>query len=255
MTRLRLHILLAPVSLCSALLAASSALAATLSLDAVDQGWYRDDGFHLPSNENTLTGRLSNGSEYRSWYAFDLSETPEGDDTLEAPLTQADAGRITSATVTFAAGNGFAQSRDQSETLALFDVTSDADALHAGTAGVAGFNDLGSGRDYGSIEYDIRGNALRSVNEIVVTLDTDALEDLNSALATGEAQFHVGAVLSTLSSQQRNEYLWAWSQVSPAARLDLEVAPIPLPAGLPLLAGALGGLWLLRRRKQTALAV
>ncbi len=249
MIGIRFQTALAQVTFCGALLTGSAAMGATLSLDAVDQGWYRNDGSHTPSNLNTLTGRLSNGREYRSWYGFDLTADPGDGDSQETALSQADAGRITAATLVFAAGNGLARSQDQSETLEFYDVTADKTQLRAGQGGLAAFDDLGSGRQYGSVEYATVGNTLRAVNEISVTLDAEALEDLNASLATGEAQFYVGAVLSSLSSQQRSEYLWAWSRLTPAVQLNLEIAPVPLPAGLPLLAGALGGLWLVRRKR------
>ncbi|MQQ09569.1 hypothetical protein GFB49_13960 [Epibacterium sp. SM1979] len=249
MRRVRFQTALAQIAFCSAVFAAPCALAATLSLDAVDQGWYRDDGRHITDNQNTLTGRLSNGQEYRSWYAFDLSSDPQDDDDQPEALSQSDAGRITGATVVFTGSNGLAGSDDQSETLQLYDVTTDADVLSSGRAGRDGFADLGTGETYGSAEYATPGRALRRTEELRLTLNEAALADLNAALETGEFEFLIGAVLSTLSNENRSEFLWAFSRIAPAARLDLEVAPIPLPAGLPLLAGALGGLWLLRRRQ------
>ncbi|MBN8749676.1 MAG: autotransporter outer membrane beta-barrel domain-containing protein, partial [Variovorax sp.] len=41
------------------------------TINTVDTGWYRNDGYHLIGNDNYITGNYS-GDTYRSYYVFDL---------------------------------------------------------------------------------------------------------------------------------------------------------------------------------------
>ena len=60
-----------------ALLAGSMrpAEAQTITLDAVDSGWYNSTGVHDPSNTNYIVG-ITAIALYRNFFVFDLSSIP-----------------------------------------------------------------------------------------------------------------------------------------------------------------------------------
>ncbi len=47
-------------------LASSSTQAATISLDAIDRGWYMESGQHIPTNLNYIVG-WAEGTLHRNW--------------------------------------------------------------------------------------------------------------------------------------------------------------------------------------------
>lgn len=75
------------------------------------------------------------------------------------------------------------------------------------------------------------------------------------------ASIEVGAGITTLGTvfqqvgmfddtAQKLQLAWTGSQAGVSLNLDVDISPIPLPAGGLLLIGALGGIFLLRRRKE-----
>lgn len=136
--RARLRGLMVSMLACVALLASTPARSATtVTLRAVDSGWYRADGSvnpnPNPSDSQTCVTGLLGVVEHRSFVSF------------EVPAL---AGRI--ATATLRLYNAASSSAQGVETVAVFEVK---DALRAGgAAGRATFADLGDGRRYGSVD-------------------------------------------------------------------------------------------------------
>lgn len=115
----------------AAALLATTAVEAQTTFSAVDAGFYQA-GLHNPTNTNYFTGQIT-GTESRSFFVFDVPYA---------------AGGIES--VTLRTRRGSVQLPEGSETLTIYDVTTDLTSLTSGTAGIAGFLDLGSGTTLGS---------------------------------------------------------------------------------------------------------
>lgn len=215
-----------------------TARAATQSFDAIDNGFYRVDGVH-PGNGNIFAGN-SIGGNHTNFFVFDLSGWTGG--TV-----------ATAELVIFATGNGGVGTywtNDISETYELFDVSSDIDALIGGTGGSVAHGDLGSGNSYGSTVI-ATPNAQGLIGEQRISLSLAAIADINAALSAPDTRFAVGgAVTSLAGNTDQIQGLWANSSQTPAGRIDLFVAPVPLAGAFPLLFSALGlvGLMGWRRR-------
>lgn len=99
-----------------------------------DQGWYASNGVHTPSNANYIVGPCTSGcdilGEYRNWFVFDIAD-------LRSPVSSLSL-RLFSYNVTLSSGNYY-----------LNDVSTSIASLTGGTGGVAAFNDLGTGMNYG----------------------------------------------------------------------------------------------------------
>lgn len=98
-----------------------------------DQGFYAVNGVHTPSNRNYIVGQCTscpNAGETRNWFVFDIAN-------LRSPVTSLSL-RLFSYDVTLSSGNYY-----------LNDVSTSIASLTGGTGGVAAFNDLGTGMNYG----------------------------------------------------------------------------------------------------------
>ncbi|WP_334013501.1 PEP-CTERM sorting domain-containing protein [Alteromonas sp. S167] len=171
-----------------------SSNAALITLNSTDNGWYKSDGIHTTTNTNTFTGLFS-GSEYRSFYNFDVSSLVGGTITA-ASIRFFSTGRIETDT-------GFEQ-------IGIFNVTT----LPGTGNSVAIFNDLGTGNTYGS-----RGLTLASgstMPDFTVTLTANSFADI-----LNDNTFSLGAALLTISSE-RVQGFWAGSLASPAAQLIVD---------------------------------
>jgi len=210
--------------------AALSAQAATVTLNTYYNGWY-SGASHLVGNTNTITGFYT-GSEYRSFYAFNLPAVAAGETIL-------------SASITFLAGNGANRGAYTDKHLSLFDYTGSIDALTSGNGGVAAFADLGSGASYGSTVV----NGLNvSMSAVTVQLTSAALKDL---LDAGANRFVIGAALQDPFVSNREETLWSASGANPAARLTLVTGQaIPEPGSVALLGAAALAFGLAGRRRK-----
>jgi hypothetical protein len=219
--------------------------AGAVTFNSTDNGQYSNAGSHAPGNTGILAGDIG-VSQHRNWFLFDLS-TAAGSTVVSAEL------RVSTATGSYLTNPG-----TTSLTYAVNDYTGSTAALAAGTAGVAGYTDLGNGA-YGQTVLNIPssgpGTMLSTTfpaTTLTVTLNASAIADLNALLAGAVFNFAVGGACSTCGS---NESLWRSQNGVPTGFLDLEFAPVagqvPLPAALPLFAGGLGAMALLaRRRKQ-----
>ena len=180
----------------------------TTDLGFLDQGWYFQSGSHTPSNPNYIVGICDTNcalkGEYRNWFAFDIS-------SLTAPVSSLSL-RLFSYNVTLSSGNYY-----------LNDYTGSVPSLIAGTAGVAGFNDLGGGQNYGFRFYqDTESNTFHTIS-----LNSNAVNSLNAAIRNGDDRWAIGGA-----------FLAGTVPIPPA---------VPEPASFLLLAIGVGGL-IARRR-------
>lgn len=229
----------------TAFIVSTSVNAESITIWSSDNGTYKYDGSHNPDNGSIYTGQnkanaFSPGEEYRSFLYFDLSSI--------SGYT------VSSAAVTYVAGNGnIGGSAGSTETIELFDVTSDISNLLSG-GGVSVFTDLGTGSSYGSTVVDTSAvvpSGPGPMPEVSVNLNTTALTDLNLLLSGVGTDFAIGAALSSISGSI-DEVLWAGSELQPAASLTLQVSAVPIPAAVWLFSSGLIGLVGLARRKANA---
>ena len=242
---------------CGAIIALSAALAASARADsvtlfAVDDGWYAQQVgssgtpfAYLNNNPTALSNYVTgNVADFlfvvsRSYFVFDLS-------SIEGTVVSATFSAYNpSATTDFADGY---RSTDASETLALFDVTTNLSTLttwvgnNATTAAM--WQDLGTGTIYGS-----QGVSAVDNGELVnVVLVSDAIAAIDAATGL----FALGGSITTLDSLfDRSEFVFGNTNPTFVPRLMLEVIPsvaTPEPATLALLGLGLG-LGLATRRR------
>ena len=182
------------------------------SFEAIDEGWYKSTGNHIPGNTNYFVG--DNGEPLtNNYFLFDLQalSIPLGEHIVSAHLTL----------TTFAV-----QSNDVSETLVLYDVTSDLSTLSTATSSVATYNDLGSGTIYGSHDYF---EMFTSPTESI-PLDEEARAGIAAAVGS---RFAIGGSIATLDGKlatQPDEAEWIFGNSSGAGvqRLDI-VTDVPEP--------------------------
>jgi hypothetical protein len=215
--------------------------AGAITISSSDSGWYNETGSHTPSNQNIYTG-TDNSFEYRHFLQFDLS--------FASGLT------ITGATLTYRADNGELFTYDSTETLTLFNISSDISNLLGGTGGVTAFEDLGTGDSYGSIIVDT-SEIIAPMPEVAVLLNSTALTEINSKLVAGDYNLLIGGALSSISDAYIFEGLWAGSAStpsSPVAQLTLsysDIPGVPIPAAVWLFGSGIVGLIGVARRKKS----
>jgi len=203
------------VALATACLAPLAATAAPLHFDTVASGAVSSAGQRTP---NILEGSFRN-----NYFVFDLTSAPEA----------------ASLSLTVFANGSYQGFSDQDSVLFSLFAVSDTtrDAVAANTGGKDVFSDLGDGPVFGSATVATPSNSGKMP---ALTIDLNAALGAFNAARGGLFAFG-GSSAATGSS----DFLWLSSNSTPVARLD--VAAVPLPAALPLLLVALGGLAAARR--------
>ena len=154
--------------------------ASTLTLNALDSGWYDGTGFHGSANPNYFAGQA--GQQFRDFVAFSIPSIPQTISGATLRLTNGLASR----------GPGYI-SPDPSETFTLFDVSTPIPALLAGGGGQIGiFTDLGTGTSFGSRAISAADN----FQIVPITINAAGIAALNAARGT---QMAIGGAVTTIS--------------------------------------------------------
>ena len=172
-------------------------------IDTFDQGWYRDNGVHFTELENYLVGNSvpDDPFEYHNFFVFDLT-------TIDTEIVS-----LTLSAFNPASGT---TTPDPSETWMLWDFTSDIADLIGGTAGVAGWVDLGSGTRYGSRE------VLSTETDVLIDVDLNAAAVADANAATG--LWAIGGSITTLDGDPFSEEFIFGSTGPLLARLTITFA-------------------------------
>lgn len=230
--------------------AAGAASAGSITLHEETRGWVNDLGIHTADNANVLVGLTSEKHLYRSYFQFDISGI---------------SGVVTGGSFSVIAGTGCNYEAsgclftpDGSETVAFYDVNeADLESADAGTdMATSVFEDLGTGASYG--EATVVGANLAPMPAVAFSFSDALISDLNKAIQDGDKTFALGARLLTLHSPlDKPETFWSHSASDPGLKLTSlnveyteQVAAVPLPASLPLLAGAFAALGFAARRSK-----
>ena len=186
----------------------------TTEASVVDAGWYGDTGLHdVDRGANYLVGICSacvlegEPGAYNNWFIVDISGF--------TPATT-----VTSLALTL---NTFYA--DTAGEFKLWDYLGDIADLPKdtapGAAGVAIYDDLGSGKIYGSFAYQVTDSYLYRT----ITLSPDAIIDLNAAIDNDDDLWAIGGSFAP-------------------------TAPIPEPETYALMLAGLGLVgWMAKRRK------
>lgn len=196
-------IMLIAVPLLFVLLTDSAWADKTVTLNAIDSGWYNTSGLHNADNDNYIAGRTLAAGELRNFFVFDLSGVR---------------GSITSATFRiFNPATGYS-SVDPFETYTAFDVSTPIAQLMASNEGRTDIHDdLGTGTSYGAVQiFDPSNNFV-----VAFALNPKALNHLNMSRG---GLFAIGGALTSLRGQD-SEYLLGGSDGTNLRQLVLTVAP------------------------------
>lgn len=229
-----------------------SAHAAALALQESGRGYVAADG--ATSNSIFFTGvvpRSAGHNESRGYFLFDISGI---------------SGQVSSGSFSVAAedectfafdGSGCLVTNAGTETVDFYDVK-DVEGLESIRTSAEGadavFTDLGSGVKYAS--FTLEGANRSAMPAVSFKFSQPLLDDLNKAIADGKKSFAIGAALATIDDTYAEQGFWGRSSFdkSKLITLDIElsdsVAAVPLPATLPLLAAAFGGLGFAAKRKK-----
>ena len=190
-----------------------------------NQGWWSDTRESHDDNDNYATGISPDEETFRSFFTFDLS-------SVYLPVASA---RLELTRFEY-------WSTAESETLGLFDVSTDAAILNDNVGmNLAIYGDLGSGASYGQFEIFSEG---LETDILTFELNTAAIGDINAARG---GWFSIGGALLSPGSPMPDgtEVVFSRSNGSGEQRLVLEVVPEPTTFALFVLGGLL-----VKRRKR-----
>ena len=163
----------------------------TVTLDAVDSGWYDNTGFNSPFNQNYLVGRLG-ANTYNDWFVFNV------------PVFS---GSIVSAELILNCYTNV--SPYGQETCILRQVATSISALEAGGSGLTNiYNDLGDGGIYGIRNVFVVESGQRAIIPLNVQF-------FNDATAASGSQIALGGSIANLDPTN-NRYLFGGSYGYPA---------------------------------------
>ena len=139
-------------------------------LSTIDSGWYNNSGSHDPSNTNYIVGDCCGAAEFRNWFVFDISG-------LTAPVSSLSFD-LYSYSVTLTSGNYYVN-----------DVSTSVASLVGGTGGIAAFNDLGTGYNYG---FNFYQSGTDSNTFHTISLNSAAVSSLNTSIASNTGKWAIG---------------------------------------------------------------
>ena len=214
-------------------LGTDAALAASLTIPAAVRGTIRENGLHDGGNLSYTAGDVES-SVNRDYFLFDLSSLrlAPGDSIGSATLSVP-----TWAVVT----------PGPSETVVFFELDTPRAILESDTAafspaGMALFEDAGTGPAYGSQQY----TAADTGTTRLISLNAAALAAINAAVGRGD--FSLGGSVTTLDIINNFEFVYGASeQPTPAPTLILTLTTVPEPGSLVVIASSAA--LLLRRRR------
>jgi hypothetical protein len=227
---------------------ATSAVAATITLDAAFRGGYRSSGANngtSPGNNYVAGECLTIGTifcgvapgvpETRNWFEFNLS-------SVSSPVTAA------TLLLQEPGGVGFGSSISPTLTYTLYDISA-SDAAALGGVSTAIFADLGSGTSFGSY---VASSADNNANETVaISLNAAALSLINANLGSS---FALGGAITPLNGIDDTAYLFGFTSQFESTRLQLTTqdasTPVPEPGTIVLVGSAFA---LLTARKKRVL--
>lgn len=162
----------------------------TVILNAVDQGWYDNTGYHNPDNPNYYAGQSASATNlYRNWYVFNVPVFTNS---------------IIHAELLINCYNN--SSPHGQETYLVRKVTTSVATLEAGGSGLVGiYNDLGTGA-----VYSVRSIATNEARQkAIIPLN---LTFMNDATAASGSQMALGGSIATLDAiNNHNQYLFSSS--------------------------------------------
>lgn len=172
----------------------------TVTLNAVDSGWYKPDGSHNADNDNYIAGKVSTVGELRNFFVFDLSSVH---------------GPITSATLRILQPSAGYNSVDDHETYSTFDVSTPvAELMATNDSRTDIHNDLGTGNSFGFTQ------VFDPSNNVIIELNLNPLG--LAALNASNGLFAIGGAITSLRGQD-DEYIFGGSDATGTRQLVLTV--------------------------------
>ena len=238
------------ISSAIALAATSVSANAATKIDAINNGWFNTPGPSQIDNFNTLTG-WGVDSEFRSFYAFDLSSITEA------------AAEIS---ITFYGDNyhfgylGVYTDVPVTEHVSLFDYTGPVSSLIDRTGGLTAFNDLGTGSLLGEATLSgpgpgpAKGVSLQGLMpQFTIKLSNAFVSQFNAALQSQDKSVALGAALDGKLGVQNGMWVASgqeYRSYHPAAFLTItpsSAVPEPATWAMMLFGFGLVGIGLRRR--------
>jgi PEP-CTERM motif len=216
------------------------ASAATITLSAVNRGWYDETGSSNGSTagNNYIAGDCGGAvcagdtGEFRNWFAFNLAG-------ISGPVVAA---RLL---LDIPANNGYTSTSAASETYTVFDVSA-ANLGLLGSSSLAVYGDLGSGTTYATFLVTAAANGTTAS----IILNAAALANLNAALG---GLFGFGGAITTLNGVADDEYVFGFSGVGGVqTRLEITTSDVVPEPGTCMLLGTGIALLAARRHRKSA---